>query len=146
MPSHISTFLLYLCHFSASVATFANIHAQYAQFANMHTKYAHFACSDKLKWRLPPCFQKTQVRSLTFFSADTCTTPFLSLFATMTSCILSMCFGNSNIYYLFHYIACKSISTNKQMEYISIILLCFLIKIAFLAQRTGTGVGGVVIT
>jgi len=145
MPSHLP-FFLYLCHFSASVVTFANIHAQYAHFANIHTKYAHFACSDKLKWRLPLYFQKTRVRSLTFCSLNTCTTPFLSLFATMSSFILSMCFGNSNIYCLFHYSACKSISTNKQMVYVSVVLLCFLIKIAFLAQRTGTGVGGMVNT
>jgi hypothetical protein len=72
--------------------------------------------------------------------------PFLSVFATMTSFILSMCVGNSNVYYLFHYITCKSISTNKQMVYISVMFLCFLIKIGFLAWRTDIGVGGMVTT
>jgi len=109
-------------------------------------KVCPFCLSDKLKWMLPLVFKKTQVRSLNFCSADTCAAPFLSVFATMTWFILSMCVGNSDVYYLFHYITCKSISTNKQMVYISVMLLCFLMKIAFLAQRTDIGVGGMVTT
>jgi hypothetical protein len=89
--------------------------------------------------------KKTQVWSLNICFGDMFHTIPISVFSH-DLIFFSMCVGNSDVYFLFHYITCKSILTNKQVVYVSVTLLCVLIKIAFLAQRMGSGVVGMVNT